>query len=456
MPTSFSTRKLLLGIALSLLIVIVGMLLIRHGAKLDEADAADAPFKKAVLVTGMEDPWGEGLPMKVRQLPEPEPPADSVLAAFKTGLKQSLKGTPQERLLDFSEWVVLMELPEDVWEPLLETGRLPTPGLPEVLAGHFTEGDTVSLDGIEFRVVGGLKRPVAGVAFAYVLPYHTNFSHLFETDDTLTGWYDTQGRILEEPDFWPEDIAETKMRGGVSFASDSVWSFVFLGQIVAVLGGALVLILLLRLPQIERLAPFSPGVSAIRSHPVVLGGLLFYHFALFFGVMWLAHRNPVLYGRILAIFMSAAAEGPFGAVIEGIEQGNIPLAAIKIWLWNFGVGTLVTAVLPSIVIPFFAILKQTLTFGVIGYITAPLFMGIGSVYVYHVITVALELQGYIFASFGCVMWPVYLVRGIKQRNFRAIAIQGIKVMASCALLAGVILAVAAAYEAVTIILFAMG
>jgi uncharacterized ion transporter superfamily protein YfcC len=82
----------------------------------------------------------------------------------------------------------------------------------------------------------------------------------------------------------------------------------------------------------------------------------------------------------------------------------------------------------------------------------PLWSGIPGLLLFHSITIVLELEAYIYACVAvCIFW-LRIVRGLGNRMVMESFHDAAKMLLSATLLAGLVLAVAALYEAASLIL----
>jgi hypothetical protein len=73
---------------------------------------------------------------------------------------------------------------------------------------------------------------------------------------------------------------------------------------------------------------------------------------------------------------------------------------------------------------------------------------------YHSVTITLELEAYVLASFAALLFAANVVQGFRQRQLLRCIARGLEIVFAAALLTGVLLGLAALYEATTLILLA--
>ena len=113
-------------------------------------------------------------------------------------------------------------------------------------------------------------------------------------------------------------------------------------------------------------------------------------------------------------------------------------------VWNIGI---------SLVIPFIGLFKTAISLGLVGFAMAPVWSDTFAGYTYHSITMGLELEAYILATFSIVVYALHFFRGIVRGNLLHEWGQGFQTVFGSAFIAGALLAAAALYEAVTLIVF---
>ncbi len=82
---------------------------------------------------------------------------------------------------------------------------------------------------------------------------------------------------------------------------------------------------------------------------------------------------------------------------------------------------------------------------------SPLWLRTAEMLFFHSLTIVMELEAYIFACIVIIIWTILLWSGIKNRCFLKSLKQGLLLLFVAALFTGVLLGIAAVYEAVTLI-----
>jgi hypothetical protein len=436
--------------------VLVGVALIGVAALAETILLRNQAWKDALLVLDGSPPANaEGIiPISLRRIPlELSPRVQAVVERVRAAFPDAKEDIDRLQL-DKGERVILMSAPVDTLTPLLASGRLPVPGKREALAGDLASRSTFDLDGASFSVVGRLQRGVAGLAYAYVIPEDPAVQQHFTAESGATeGWIDPEGfKRLKEDETYLEDQESPKLVGGITRSPPWVASLVVAGLFLVACGGSVLQVRLLR-----HSAARAPGflravLREIIERPALV---IFVHAALygvFFLMMLVAFQYPVANIRATSLVRDEFAKGELSYIGNAYASGDIFLAAAATFFHNYVYATLLFALAPSLIVPFAGLIKNLLSFASVGFVMAPIWAESGAKLVYHSITMALEMEGYIIASFVVVVWPLRIFKGVTGSAFLDQLAQGLRIVVSGALLAGIMLAIAALYEATTLII----
>ena len=442
-------------------LLLLGLFLIFAMAFWESQRLRDDPWAGALASVDGEPPWEEAVPLWARQLPGENFAGN----AFTDGLREYAEryDTRQVEIieamgLDDHEHVLALELPLEAWENMLASGRLPQPGAPEVLAGPIARLDAFTLDGATFEVTGTIRREIAPFTFAYALPADPGVVQFFTPEAGATeGWLDIDGmaRLGElEPSADPE--ADPEEDRGLLQPNAQTGAVIVLGVIgglaLMALGGtglAYGLCVWLAGWNIPFLGAF---LQEVKARPGLFWGLHIFHYSTFFGSMLLATVTPVSQMRALQMLQGVFREGDLQHIFEAYASESILAAAWVTFYQNFVVSTLFAGVLPSLIIPGFAILKNTLSLIIVGYPIAPMWTGMAGMYTYHSGTMILELGAYMIASFAVLLLPIHFVKTVRTGEFKSGIGRGLYAMAGGTVFVAALLAIAALYEATTLIL----
>ncbi|NIA16601.1 MAG: hypothetical protein GWP08_21295 [Nitrospiraceae bacterium] len=450
-PQTIPATKL----AIALLILLCGVGVLRYTAREEERREASQVWGEALLVLNAAIPEGEEdnvIPVDTLRLPESSLPEKSPLLG-------ELRTTPggdkliEDMGLDQNERVVCGGFPAETLSRALASGRLPEAGKREVLAGDITRFESFELGGQTFEVVGRLQRGVGGLAFSYVLPSHESVRALFGEDTgAVRGWYHPEGEALlrERDDLFdaddpPEIVgAATRTSGGLALMAVA-------GLALVALGGAIAQYLILK-TWVGRWNPFRAVVDEMVARPVLFWSLHLLQWGVFFAMLLLALRHPLANMRLTGYFAQEFTDGSLGYIGAAYASGNILRAASATFLHNYVVATLLLTILPSLLIPFAGVAKTALSFGAVAFAMSPMWTGFVGGLVYHSVTMTLELEAYVMASFVVAVYPLRILRGTFRNEFVPELLTALKVVSQGALLSGFMLAIAACYEAATLIL----
>lgn len=409
------------------------------------------PWGMAAYSPEGDAPWNGVAPIRVRSIPKAavaEPATPWWFAWVPQG-----EEVATQLGLDKMESIVLLDLPENA-DDVLASGRVPEPGENEVIAGYLARFDTFSIGDTNFEVVGRLERSVPNFAFAYILPTHDSYDPLFTEETGATkGWMHWQGldklMAAENPE---ELLGDQRIHAGraLSHPAVAIGAIAALGIIacggVVLWGGAFQWI---RRNDIVLLRPI---LNEFQRRPVTYYTLHVALYAFVLVSMLVAEMFPLGNHRLQELLAATFEEGDLAYIGAAYESGNILRAAGATFIQNFFVATIIMTIIPSFVVPFWGLLKSIVSFLVVGFGLAPIWTGSAQRMTFHSITMVLELEAYIVASFAVVAFPFIVVRGLAGDGPGAAVMQGVKVMLSAALLAGMILTLAALYEAASLIL----
>ncbi|MDK1021805.1 MAG: hypothetical protein QGD90_09245 [Candidatus Hydrogenedentes bacterium] len=447
-PLLAKPYKLVLG----LLLLASGPLIILSVAVLEGIDRESQTWGSAVFAPDGRPPWPGTHIIHVRHVP---------LRHFSNQqamYEQVRDAVPREEAeaigLDMTERVISIDMPSGEMEPLLESGRAPWPGEPELVAGVYTRLDRFELDGTTFQVVGRLQPGIPGLYFAYLLPAEPVWNPIFAgSEEATTGWLDPGGaeRISKMED--PEAFLEQEKVVALQAPARTAYALVvILGLLFVAIGGALAHVALFRRWARVRAGVFSPMFTAVAQHRRLVLGMHVLLFGSFFLSMFMSMRYPFISIFLQKYIAHEFSEGGLSYIGAAYESGDIFLAAGATFLNNYLLQTVLLTVIISFVVPMIGVLKTLASFVLAGFGMAPLWAGMSAMFVFHSITMTLELEGYIFACVAvCAFW-IHIQEGMRQRQLKEGFLAGIKVVGSGTLLSGVMLALAGLYEATTLIL----
>jgi hypothetical protein len=331
---------------------------------------------------------------------------------------------------------------------------LPTPGQPEVLAGELAPRETFSLDGRAFTVVGRLHRSVSVFGFAYVMPNDADLERPFtNANGATTGWVDPCGlERLRRQEVSAEALRDVTVVTGMTRAHPGVIMGTMLGLALVVVGGVLLELRILQRLAGRGLGILTPALNAITGRPRLLALVHGILYGTLFAFMALGALNPVANMRFVDYLTVAFTEGELSYIGAAYESGSVPLAALATFAHNYLVATVLFTVIPSLIIPFAGLVKNLVTFAAVGFLAAPVWSESIGRLTYHSVTMALELEAYVIASFLVTLLPVCAFEGLWDGAVWGRTKGALAALGAGTILAGVMLAAAALYEAATLIL----
>ncbi len=434
--------------------LLLGVALIGAAALAETALLRNQLWKDALLVPeGTLPEHSAGLiPVAVRRLPLDLPASVRPLVAQLRALPDAA-GLIDPLHLDKGERVVSLSLPAATLTPLLASGKLPAPGKLEALAGDLASRKSFDLDGATFLVVGRLQRGVNGLAYAYVVLESEGLQQYFTPASGATsGWIDPEGlKRFEDDETHLEGEDSPKAVAGFTRSVSWIAGLAFAGLILVAGAGSLLQIRFLRYSASRTAGPLSSVLRELDARPGLFASMHVLLYGVFFLMMLLALAYPVANIRASLLVRDAFLKGDLSYIGDAYASGDILRATAATFVHNYFVATILFTLLPSLVIPFVGVLKNLLSFGVVGFVMAPLWTGSAPPLVYHCITMTLEMEAYIVASFVAVVFPLRVFKGLTTTGFGEI-VQGMRIVAGGALLAGIMLAIAALYEATTLII----
>lgn len=445
--------------ALPFVFLAAGLTLVAVMSRFDERAGARQAWGDSVIVRGdaAAEPAaaGQGYPVRVRTLSEENYPQ---FAAFMREVEKTPQGTELAvRLRDsWCERAAYLSVPREMLGALLAEGRLPESGEAEALAGDLARLDSFELDGVTFRVVGRLQRGIAALSSCYVVREDDGlFSYFTEQTGAVTGLlfpkYDPEPAPFAEP-AGVRDQEPPRYVAGMARTPPAVSWGTVLGLLLAVVGGSTAQTRFLLWLRGRPSGVLGPALDEMALRPKLIAGIHGVLFGLFFAFMALAVAFPAYHACVVQLVAGEFTEGRLGYIGEAYASKNIVRAACATFFHNFAIATVSFSVLPSLIIPFAGLLKNALSFALVGFAMAPNWAGSISHLVYHSITLIVELEAYVLAAFVISALPVRIYEGLVLDRFAREWYKGLIVVGSGTLLAGLILAAAASYEAITIIL----
>ncbi len=445
---------------LGTLLMGMGVLLLWAAAHLEASWLASQPWTDAYVVLdgdSTEAAAETSVPLRARRIERDyvgEVPVEVMFAAW---IEQGELGVQ----FDTASRLFVLEVEDTELEGLLKAGRLPNPGEREVLAGPLASDAPFTIDGAAFTVVGRLRASLACFTNHYVTPDSARLSAFFGEDaGTETGQVYRQA-LADDGQAASASTAEEQDAELSSFearhvapqiqAQSHCTHMVYWGLILVAAGGALVHVGLFRWLAPRRLWVLGPAIRALSRR---WGLFLAMHVALygvFFGAMAAGMQNPLINFHLTRLLSSVFMEGGLSYIGEAYASGRVFYAAGATFMNNYVVQTLGFTFGASLLVPL-GILKTAASMALVGFAMAPLWVGSAAGYTYHCVTMVLELEAYIAASTIVALWFWGCIMAVGEGPFFRRMLRNVAMLGSAALLTGLMLALAALYEAATIIL----
>ena len=279
---------------------------------------------------------------------------------------------------------------------------------------------------------------------------------------------DERPHLFAEPELTPlapkDSAGEDEKYAGVTVVQRQIrtpanvfWTTLAGLMLVAAAGYSMATRLCLRLGPARGtlLGPLFREVARRRGLWNGLHGLLYvlFFYAMLAGFL-LPEANYEVIHYVTDVFSKS---GDLGYIGDAYASRDILRAALATFDNNYVQQTLVMTFLLSLSGIPLGVLKTLGSFLLAGLALSPIWVDGASGYVFHSATMALEFEGYIIACFAVLVWTIRVYRtltvsGGRLREFGG----GIAVLFAAALASGMVLAVAALYEATTLILLVRG
>jgi hypothetical protein len=364
-----------------------------------------------------------------------------------------------------TERVLFIDFEPDEWESLTAAGEVPTPGEREALAGVLCREETFDVAGVTYTVTGRMPRDAAGLSMAYVVPFED--ADKIDAEAVEAGIEDgffmrqvERGGLNEErAREFSEDVQPLVVHDGVPMVAGL--PILMLAAMALVLYGSAALqwsaLSLLR----QKTGAFASLFDAAGDHPAIFRNMLQINYGAFLAAMLIGVLTPRANLAVSQWVFEMFSEGGLKELGAAYMDGNIPLAAWRTFQNNFVLQSLIMAAIPSLLIPLWGVGKTLLSLTVVGFAMAPAWSSGTWQLTFHWITIVIELQAYILVSFGICVYTKQTfeairlgLRGTGDEEISPVGEfgRGINVLTSATVYAFFALAIAAVYEAVTLIL----
>ncbi len=344
-------------------------------------------------------------------------------------------------------------------ENMLESGRLPEPGTKEVLADpHTSSRDRIMVGDETLKVVGVLKKTDSlhlDACYAADDPAMRNM--LEKNGKTLSGGYLISSDDLKKI----EDVNKQFPRKELTAITASqrmnkaAYYNYALGVLLFLSGGSgfLIRIYLFAAARITN-AWIGEPLAEISRHWKLFSLMHAVYFGLFLIGMLVISEAPLLQDFLLAAINGQIENksGILGVAGTAYESRNIALAAVVTLLINFFAGSLLVITLPSVIVPGIGVLMAVFRATVWGIALAPSYMSLAWGMIFHSGTLLLEGEGYILAAFFALLVPIYLFSPREGENAGTRYARAVLMNLKGNIIVFILLAIAATYEAIEVIM----
>jgi len=448
-----------------LIVVAVGFALMAFSYFNYQHQPGSNPWKYAFMYIGKADPNSEAGGLEYVKRPIRLSPMSgraqnfTMLARnFGSHIEQSYRVCFQEK------FVLYPDITSAFTDQMLEWGRFPSSDANEVVAGNFTKNkDNVTVNGHKFYVVGQFKKEVRLFIDSYLFSDSTAASELFDPkNEGVQNAYIlrlpkerlSDSKTLEQlKKAFPKSQFATY--GPLIRTEQRPFFLYILGMAILFISGSVVLFKVycflagrivnnwLRLPLLE-----------ISKYKRLFLALHFIYFGVAILFMLVAYYLPELQVCLLAGIKSQVADGsgPLAMAGKAYMSKNILRAALTTFAINFFLGSLAYITIPSIIIPAVGVLAAIFRATMWGLLLAPTFDALSGVMLPHSLTILLEGEAYIIAAFFGLLILVYLFRKAEGPNILRRYGKALLMNIRGNLLVAIVLAIAAIYEAIEVIL----
>ena len=448
-----------------LFVAVLGLVLMVFSYYCYQYEADENPWQNAFMLIGAGDPncEVEGLeyikrPVRLLPLTGRARNYTQIAKSFGSHVERPYRIAYQEKVILYSD------MADDFTSDMLEWGQLPESGTTEVLAGFATSGrDQITVDDYSLKVAGRLKKGIGVFANSYLIGEGTAAQELLDPDDSAV--QSAYIFRLSREQLADKEIHE-QLKGAFPKSQFTVFMslirtqpaafFIYLGGVALLfIGGCLALFeLYCILADRVRNKWLRLPLAEIRKYKYLFVTMNLIYFGTVVLFMLVSYALPELQVCLLTSIQSQITDGTglLGIAGEAYGSRNILRAAVTTFAINFPFGSLACITIPSIIIPGSGVLVAGIRSLLWGLLLAPGMSALSGPMVPHSVTLLLEGHVYVIATFFGILVPVYLFRkaegpsaGLRYGRALLMNIRG-------NLLVIIVLAVAAVYEAIEVIL----
>jgi hypothetical protein len=447
-----------------LIVVAVGFALMAFSYFNYQHQPDSNPWKYAFMYIGKADPNSEAEGLEytkrpIRLLPMSGRAQNFTMLArgFGSHIEKSYRVCFQEK------FVLYPDITSDFTAQMLEWGRFPSPDANEVVAGSCTKNkDNVAVNGHKFYVVGQFKKVARLFIDSYLFSDSTAASELFDpkNEDVQNAY------ILRLP---KEQLLDSKVTeqlkkafpeskfaayGPMLRTEQGPFFLYILGMAILFISGSVALFKTYYLLS-ERIANkwLRLPLLEISKYKRLFLALHFIYFGVAILFILVAYCLPELQVCLLAGIKSqvTGGSGPLAVAGRAYMSKNILRAAVTTFVINFFLGSMAYITIPSIIIPAVGVIAIIFRAVMWGLLLAPTFDTLSGAMLPHSLTILLEGEGYVVASFFGLLVLVYLVRKAEGPSIPGRYGKALLMNLRGNVLVAIVLAIAAIYEAIEVI-----
>lgn len=449
------------GLISWLFVAVVGLVLMAFSYYNYQDKSFDNPWDNVFMYIGAADPncEVEGLeytkrPVRLLPLAGRAQLFTQMAKSFGSKAEWSYRITFQEKVILYSH------ISDDFAGEMLEWGQLPDSSADEVLAGYTARHrDEITVEGHKLKVTGQLKKGISLFANSYLIGEGAAAEELFEPGQSAY--------ILR---LSPEQVGDSEFGKQLKGAfprprftaymplirtKPAAFVIYMSGMTLLLLGGCLAFSnLYCTLADRIRNKWLRLPLAEIGKYKRLFLSLHLIYFGTVVLFMLVSYAVPELQSCFLVGVSSQITDGsgPLGIAGEAYMSKNILRAAVTTFAINFPLGSLLCITLPSIIIPGSGALIAGLRASLWGLLLAPTFDALSGMMVPHSVTLLLEGHAYVIATFFGVLVLVYLFRKAEGPSAGTRYGRALLMNVRGNLLVAIVLAVAAVYEAIEVIL----
>jgi len=444
-----------------LVVAIVGLALMAFSYYRYEYEPGDSPWDNVFMYIGADDPncEVEGLeyvrrPVRLLPLAGRAQLFTRMAKGFGSKVEWSYRIFFQEKVILYSD------MEADFTPEMLEWGQLPASSTTEVLAGHAaSRRDEIPVDGHTLKVVGRLKKGVSVFANSYLIGEGAAAEELFDPGQSAY-IFRLSGEQVGDSEF------RKQLKGAFPRPRFTAYMplirtqpaafFIYVGGLALLCSGGCLALFALYCILADRIRNkwLRLPLAEIRKYKHLFVAMHLVYFGAVVVFMLVSYAVPELQSCFLVGVTSQLTDGSgiLGIAGEAYMSRNILRAAVTTFAINFPFGSLACITLPSIIIPGSGALIAGLRASLWGLLLAPTFDALSGMMVPHSLTLLLEGHAYVIAAFFGVLVLVYLFRKSEGPSAGTRYGRALLMNVRGNLLVAIVLAVAAVYEAIEVIL----